>query len=127
MKSNNLLKSILLFVGIVFCTVLNAQEIQGKTYAITGKGTVTNVQPYIDALNNSDMKYHRLKNTRTTIEFNTGVKVELFSATEINATVHPLTMSDYPEKFSATRDVPVFSLGPNNFIMEEHHVVSKYH
>lgn len=127
MKSNNLLKGILLFIGITVSAVMNAQEIQGKTYEIKGNGTVSNVQPYIDAMNNSDMKYHRLKNTRTTIEFNTGVKVELFSATEINANVHPLTMSDYPEKFPTNRDVPVFSLGPNNFIMEEHHVVSKYH
>lgn len=127
MKSNNLLKSILIFVGITFCTIINAQEIQGKTYAITGNGTVTDVQPYIDALNNSNMKYHRLKNTRTTIEFNTGVKVELFSATEINANVHRLVISDYPDSFSTTRDIPVFSLGPNNFIMEEHHVTSKYH
>ena len=127
MKSNNLLKSILLFVGITFCTIISAQEIQGKTYAITSNGTVTNVQPYIDAMNNSDMKYQRLKNTRNTIVFNTGVKVELFSATEINTSVHPLTLSDYPEIFSATRDVPAFSLGPNNFIMEEHHVTGKHH
>lgn len=126
MKSNTLLKSILLFVGITLCATINAQENQDKTYAIIDNGTVTNVQPYIDALNNSDMKYHRLKNTRNTIIFNTGVKVELFSATEISINVHPLTLSDYPESFSATRDIPVFSLGANNFIMEEHHITSKY-
>lgn len=127
MKSNILLKISFLFIGICFSVILNAQEVQGQTYVITSNGSVSDIQPYIDAMNNSNMKYHRLKNTRHTIEFNTGVKVELFSAAEINTAVRPLNLSDYPENFATTRDIPVFSLGPNNFIMEEHHVVSKYH
>lgn len=127
MKTNILPKIILLFVGICFSVVINAQEVQGQTYTITSNGSVTDIQPYIAAMNNSDMKYHRLKNTRHTVEFNTGVKVELFSASEINASVRALNLSDYPESFAPTRDIPVFSLGPNNFIMEEHHTTSKYH
>ena len=127
MKSNILPKIILLFVGIFFSILSNAQEIQGKTYTITSNGTVTDIQPYITALNNSDMKYHRLKNTRYSIVFSTGVKVELFSASEISTGVRLLNLSDYPENFDSKRDIPVFSLGPNNFIMEEHHVNSKYH
>lgn len=127
MKSNILLKIILLFLGVSLGMLANGQEIQGQTYAITSNGSVTDIQPYIVAMNNSNMKYHRLKNVRHTIEFNTGVKVELFSASEINTSVRTLNLSDYPEAFAASRDVPVFSLGPNNFIMEEHHVTSKYH
>ena len=127
MKKNSLVKHILLFLGITFSAILNAQEIQGKTYAIIGNSAISSMQPYIDALNNSDMKYHRLKKVRNIIEFNTGVKVELFSATEINANVHPLNLSDYSEKFPTNRDIPVFSLGPNNFIMEEHHLTGKSH
>lgn len=127
MKSNNLFKAILLFAGMTFGAILNAQEIKGQTYVITSNATVTDVQPYIDALNNSDMKNHRLKNSRTTIVFNTGVTVQLFSATEINANVHPLNLADYPENFAANRDLPGFSLGPNNIIMEEHHVTGKHY
>lgn len=127
MKSNILHKTLLLFVGICFSVILNAQEIQGQTYAIINNGSVTDIQPYISAMNNSDMKYHRLKNTRHTIEFNTGVKVELFSASEINTTVRSLNLSDYPESFDPKRDIPVFSLGPNNFIMEEHHSSGKHY
>ena len=107
--------------------ILNAQEIQGQTYAITSNGTVTDIQPYIAAMNNSDMKYHRLKNVRHTIEFNTGVKVELFSASEINTSVRSVNLSDYPVAFDSKRDIPVFSLGPNNLIMEEHHVDGKHY
>lgn len=127
MKTNILLKSLFLFSALFFSILIKGQEIQGQTYAITNNGTVTDIQPYILALNNSNMKYHRLKNTRHIIEFTSGVKVELFSATEINASVHTLNLSEYPENFSAERDVPIFSLGPNNFIMEEHHTKSKYH
>ena len=126
MKSKGL-KIILLFVGIIYCSAINAQEINGQTYVITNNGSVTDVQPYIDALNNSNMKNHRLKSTRNTIVFNTGVSVQLFSASEINTTSHPLNLADYPENFEPTRDIPVFSLGPNNFIMEEHHVKGKFH
>ena len=126
MKSN-ILKITLLFIGIVLNFSIKAQEKQGETYIITDKGSVSNVQPYIDALNNSDMKYHRLKNTRNTIVFVTGVTVQLFSATEINSNAHPMVLSNYPDSFSSSRDVPVFSLGQNNYIMEQHHVTSKYH
>ncbi len=121
------LKLTFLAAGMLLNFSMNAQEKQGQTYVITDKGSVSDVQPYIDALNNSDMKYHRLKNTRNTIVFNTGVTVQLFSATEINANAHPLVLSEYPESFDSSRDIPVFSLGQNNFIMEQHHVNSKYH
>ena len=127
MKSNSIIKVSLLLVVMLLSFKIKAQEIKGQTYIITDNGSVSDVQPYIDALNKSDMRYHRLRNTRNTIVFNTGVTVQLFSATEINANVHPLVLSDYQESFEAKRDVPVFSLGANNFIMEMHHVNSKYH
>ncbi|MCX6294727.1 MAG: hypothetical protein NTX97_01460 [Bacteroidetes bacterium] len=126
MKSK-VFKIILLFAAIIYGPILKAQEINGQTYVITNNGSVTDVQPYIDALNNSDMKNQRLKNTRNTIVFKTGVAVQLFSASEINTAGHILNLSDYPEHFETTRDIPAFSLGPNNFIMEEHHVTGKFH
>lgn len=127
MRSTILIKFSLALIGILFSFSIKAQEIQGKTYEITDKGSVSDIQPYIDALNKADMRYHRLKNSRNTIIFKTGVKVELFSATEINANVHPLVLSDYPESFDVNRDVPTFSLGANNYILEAHNVKSKYH
>ena len=53
MKTNILLKIVLLFIGIFFSAVINAQEIQGQTYAITSNASVTDTQPYIAAMNNS--------------------------------------------------------------------------
>ena len=126
------MKNILLIVALIgsFCvfnTSIKAQEEQGKTYQIINNETVKSIQPYIDAMNNSDMKYHRLRNKRNTITFNTGVSVQLFSATELVANGKKININDYPENFDPKRDVPAFSLGSNNFIMEMHHVQSKYH
>jgi hypothetical protein len=101
------------------------KEINGQTYHITENGSVTNIQPYIDAMNNSDFKNHRLLNKRYTIIFQTGLKVELFSAKEISQSGLPITLSDYPEKFDLSRQEPVFALGANNFIIEYHTANSK--
>ena len=126
MKSPFLLKFIFVFALFVFSTQLKAQEKQNETYLITDKGSVADVQPYIDALNNSDMKNHRLRNTRYTIIFTTGVTVQLFSAAELITNGRKINLNDYHQSFDSTRDEPIFSLGPDNIIMEGHHVTSKH-
>ena len=107
-------------IFFTFNITLKAQEQQGKTYVITDNGSVKNVQPYIDALNNADMKYHRLKNKRYTIIFDTGVTVQLFSATELIAIGRNINLENYPDSFDSARQEPVFLLGQNNFILEQH-------
>lgn len=102
------------------------KEVNGQTYVITDNGSVMDVQPYIDAMNNSDFKYHRLLHKRYTIVFQTGVKVELFSATEISKSGIVLTLSDYPESFDFSRQEPIFALGANNFIIEYHIAGTKH-
>jgi hypothetical protein len=102
-------------------------EIKDQTYIITDNGSVTDIQPYIAALNNSDMKNHRLLNKRYTVIFQTGVKVELFSANEISKTGLPINLSEYPENFDSSRQEPVFSLGANNFVLEYHTAGTKHH
>jgi hypothetical protein len=96
-----------------------SQEMVNHTYRIVDNGSVQNVQPYIDALNTANMKYHRLKNSRYTIIFETGVKVELFSAAELIATGRNINIADYPDSFDASRQEPVFILGPGNYIIEQ--------
>ena len=117
--NKNLSNIILLCLFFIFNISLKAQEEQGKTYNILDKGSVKNVQPYIDALNKSNMQYQRLRNARTTIIFNTGVSVQLFSAAELIANGRKIQLTDYPESFDSNRQEPQFSLGPNDFIMEQ--------
>lgn len=103
------------------------KEAKGQTYIIIDKGSVTDIQPYIDALNNSDMSNHRLLNKRYIVVFKTGVKVELFSASEISKSGRLINLSDYLENFDASRQEPIFALGANNFIIEYHTSSAKHH
>jgi hypothetical protein len=103
------------------------KEVKDQTYIITDNGSVMNVQPYIDAMNNSDMTSHRLLNKRHTVVFETGIKIELFSAKEMAKNGLNVNLSDYQEDFAPTRREPVFVLGANNFIIEYHSKGSKHH
>lgn len=108
-------------------TIQDQKEEKGQTYIIIDKGSVTDIQPYIDALNNSDMSNHRLLNKRYTVVFKTGVKVELFSASEISKSGRLINLSDYLENFDASRQEPIFALGASNFIIEYHTSSAKHH
>lgn len=123
------LKLIALFSFLLLGFTASAQEqkeVKNQTYTIVDNGGATNIQPYIDALNNSDMRNHRLKNKRYTIVFEKGVKVELFSATEISKNGIQINVSEYPESFDLTRQEPIFALGADNFIIEYHIATGKH-
>jgi hypothetical protein len=118
----------LLFFFLIGVNQSRAQkEVKDQTYTIVDNGSVTDIQPYINALNNSEMKNHRLLNTRYTIVFQSGLKVELFSATEISNKGLSINLSEYPESFASSRRDPVFALGANDFIIEYHTSGSKHH
>ena len=126
---NNFLRLLTIFFFFLVGFTAKAQEqkeVKGQTYIITDNGSALNIQPYVDALNNSDMRNHRLQNKRYTIIFEKGVKVELFSATEISATGRTIILSDYPENFDQSRQEPIFALGADNFIIE-YHIASGKH
>lgn len=123
------LKLIALFSFLLLGFTASAQEqkeVKNQTYTIVDNGSVTNIQPYIDALNNSDMRNHRLQNKRYIIVFEKGVKVELFSATEISKNGIQINISEYPENFDLTRQEPIFALGADNFIIEYHIATGKH-
>lgn len=122
------MKSLSLFISFLFFFSISvkAQEQNNVTYQIVDNGSVKDVQPYINALNKANMRNHRLRNQRTTISFESGVKVELFSAQELQNAGRSINAADYPENFEITRQEPVFTLGQNNFIMEMHHPENKF-
>jgi len=120
MKSYYIFKGTLILTFFLVSFTLKAQEQNGITYNIIDNGSVSNIEPYINALNNANMRYHRLKNARHTITFDTGVSVQLFSATELIANGIKINLADYPESFSSSREEPKFSLGQNNIILEPH-------
>jgi len=127
MKKQATIRNLFVLFFFIASFGLSAQEQNNLTYRIIENGTVQNVQPYIDALNASNLKYHRLKDTRTTILFETGVKVELYSANELLTAGRAINPSDFPITFPATRVEPSFVLGANNYIIEKHTVEGKHH
>ncbi|MBK7181761.1 MAG: hypothetical protein IPH89_01885 [Bacteroidetes bacterium] len=124
MKKQATIRNLFVLFFFIASFGLSAQEQNNQTYHIINNGTVQNVQSYIDALNASNLKYHRLI---TTILFETGLKVELYSATELVAAGRSINLADYPVSFPATRVEPTFVLGANNFIIEMHSVEGKHH
>ena len=122
-----ILKSLFLLAFMVVATIAISQEQNNVTYKIVDNGSVTNIQPYIDALNSANFKYHRLRNSRNLITFDTGLKVELYSANELIANGRNITVTDYPESFPSNREVPLFVLGSNNFILEQHTSTGKHY
>jgi hypothetical protein len=129
MKQRNslLLKFSAIFIFLI-CAAhgLKAQEKNNLSYIIKDKGSVLDVQPYINAMANSDFRNHRLKNKRYTITFQTGLTIELFSATEMLANGLAVNPAEYPESFDSSRQEPVFALAPNNFIIEYHTSAAKH-
>ena len=127
--TSSFLKIFVLFSFLILGYSAKAQEqkeVKGQTYTIVDNGSVTNIQPYIDALNNSDMRNHRLLNKRYIVVFEKGVKVELFSATEISNSGLSRNLSEYPEDFTSSRQEPIFALGADNFIIEYHIATGKH-
>lgn len=127
--TNKFLKLFAVFSFLIIAFTASAQEqkeIKEQTYTIIDNGSVSNTQAYVDALNNSDMRYHRLLNKRYTIVFEKGLKVELFSATEISKSGISINLSEYPENFDSSRQEPIFALGANNFIIEYHIAAGKH-
>jgi hypothetical protein len=78
-------------------------------------------------LDKSELNNHRLRTQRSIITFQGGLKIELFSADEIQKNGLPVSLPDYPESFPANRQEPVFALGANDFIIEYHIAEQKHH
>jgi hypothetical protein len=127
--SGKFFRLVTLVLFLMIGSAIQAQgqkEVKDQTYIISDNGSVMNVQPYVDAMSNSDFTSHRLLNKRHTIVFETGVKIELFSAKEIAKNGLTVNLSDYQEDFTSTRREPVFVLGANNFIIEYHSKGTKH-
>lgn len=102
------------------------KEFNAQTYIIVENGNVTNIQPYIDALNTANLNNHRLKSERNTIGFEEGVKVVIFSAEEVLANgITSINPNDFPSQIE-NYTPPVFKLANNNYIIESKKYTPSY-
>lgn len=122
-------------IGIIFMSFLqnlsaqennSFKEFNAKTYIIVENGIVTNIQPYINALNTANFNNHRLKSKRNTIEFEEGVKVVIFSAEEVLANgITSINPNDFPSQIENYTS-PIFKLANNNYIIESKNYTPSY-
>lgn len=126
MSSKVKLKSILVFTSLffLFSTIGKSQtgiqiEKNNETFRLINPEKVENLDNYIEALIKADFSYHRLKNDSFTIRFESGLEVEIFSASNLlskNMLQHDINF--YAEKYPAERYTAVFKLGEGNSIIE---------
>lgn len=111
---------ILLLLGsfVAFAQNTSFKEMLNVTYSIQNVENIENPNLYIDALNNANMNNHRLKSDRNTINFDSGVKVTLYSAEEslLNG-MTSINPSDFPNQIDDYTP-PVFRVADNNYILE---------
>jgi len=68
----------------VLCSILSyGQEEQSKTYQFINPEVVNNTNTYIEAFSTADMTKFRYADKSNIIEFESGLKVELFSASNL--------------------------------------------
>lgn len=95
------------------------------SFKVIDNGSVQNIKPYEDALGAANMDSHRLRNKRAVIVFDTGVKVELYSAEELKAMGHNIAPEEFPLDKDPQAQIPVFSLAANNYILQIHTPIGK--
>ena len=80
------MKKLLLLLAIsLSLTSLFAQEKENETYVLLNATEIQNVEDYKIALSLADMTRFRFEGKRNVIEFENGLKVELFSANELTS------------------------------------------
>lgn len=77
------IKQFLVIVMLFFTAISFGQETNNETYRFVNSNTVNNVNDYVVALSTADMTIFRYANKSSTIEFESGLKVELYSANHI--------------------------------------------
>lgn len=78
-------KSLTFIVAVLILniTFLFAQEKENDTYVFLNATATHNVEQYVIAFSTADMTKFRFEDKRNVIEFENGLKVELFSANEL--------------------------------------------
>lgn len=106
-------RAILLLVALLFAPVFNEKAVAGTpagTFSVINNGSVTDTQPYVNAVANADLESFRYRNTRCVITFDNGLQVELLSAFEMQQLGHNIAVGDYKIADDANWIAPVFHL-----------------
>lgn len=114
-------KMYLLLAGVLFLGKPGfSQEKNEITFRIIENGNVSDVRPYIVALENAKFECYRMKEKRRVIAFDTGVKVELYSINEVIGSGNQINNSCFIEERNLKTTQPVYVLSESGKILEKH-------
>lgn len=117
------MKKLIIATGIVLLST--AFFAQDKSYVITDKAQVREINLYITAIEKANWDKYRLINERRVITFQKGVKIELLSADEMTEKGMEVDLSKILKQKPTTLYKPVFVLGENGYIIEQHSYIEK--
>lgn len=112
------MKSVLVLLLMVGASLCCAAQTSAQSFIIKEKGTVTDVQPYIDALLKSDLDRYRYFDKRSVMKFENGLIVELLSADEMKALGLPVKTERVRTKEPEFDSGSVFKLSANGMLVE---------
>jgi hypothetical protein len=122
MKKTFSISCLLLFL---ICSFASAQ--QPETFILRNKGSVSDITPYVKALQAADLTADRYLDKRRIFRFTSGLEVELLSANELIAQGVKVDVSRLCTKKESDPD-PIYTLSATGYILKgypSHGKVSK--
>lgn len=101
----------MLMIGNIFA--------QSRTYTVLNENKVSNIADYQAAMDKANFDSYRYINNRRKITFDTGVEIELLSASELQVLNIPVDISKASNYDKNTETNPIYRLGSNGYILAE--------
>lgn len=103
-------RSLFVLILILFSTIKLTANTPAGSFTVISNGTAVDPNAYVTAIVNADLESFRYLNKRCVIEFDNGLKVELYSADELRSMGIPLTASEYKIEDGPNWIQPIFHL-----------------
>lgn len=122
-----MIKSFVLIIAFFCGTGLAcSQEKNNSTFSVISQSKITDVQPYIKAMEAANFSCYHLKKNRRKITFDTGLEIELFSVTEMLSKGLKFDSSCPVDEDKLEKKSPVYHLSETGIIMELHDDINSH-
>jgi len=100
--------------------ISNRSFSQVGTYEIIDAASVADISKYNDAMDAANFDQYRFQSKRRLINFSSGVKIELLSASEVDAKGLPIDKTKAMSDAYVLKNEPVFEVQSNGYIKANH-------
>ena len=94
----------------LFSNKNSAQTTFKNSFAVNKLANADNEAFYQKSIEAADMESYRLKDKRTTLVFENGFEVEMFSAKELFVKGEAINPNSYKESFAPKYELPIFNI-----------------